>query len=187
MIRKTKAKTKNKPKINLKRRNPYLVEYGYHFTNSKNVDSIMKNGLVPGFKNDDYYENLYDCVKKIADRIYNKKSPIYFSDIPSERNLPETLKQHFRSNNYDTCLKVNVSSLNQTPDIFMLIIDYGFTCFNDGLFYYLVADSRLNVKNNKSLKYQLDKYNYELPFYTLKENGDQELQSELIMLYGHLI
>ncbi len=173
MIRKIKAKRK--------RKNPYLVEHGYHFTDSNNLESIMEKGLVPGIKGEWWYDFQFGCQKQVADKIYNKKSPIYFSDIPDDKNLPETLKQHFKNSNYDICLKVNVSSLNQTPDIFMLIIDYRCSCFNDEGIQYLVTNN-LKDKKIKSLNNQLEKYDYDIPFYALKEDGDEDLQSELIFL-----
>lgn len=173
-------------KIKAKRKNPYLVEHGYHFTNSENLDSIMEKGLIPGIKGDWWYEYQDGCRKKVADQIYKKKSPIYFSDILDKKNLPESLRQHFRNSNYDTCLKVNVSSLNQTPDIFMLMIDYECSCNSDGIITYLNT-SRLKYQRNKSLVDQLLKYDYDIPFYALKEDGDQELQSELIFLTGTFV
>ena len=36
--------------IKKRKKNPNLVEYGYHFTRSTDIDSIMKQGLIPGFK-----------------------------------------------------------------------------------------------------------------------------------------
>lgn len=181
MIRKIKTKSK--------RKNPYLVEYGYHFTNSENLDSIIKHGLVPGLKNGDWWYDYQDgCRKLIADKIYNKKSPIYFSDIPNDRNLPETLKSHFRNSSYYTCLKVDVTSLNQTPDLFMLIIDYGCNCFREfnSTDYYLIVNSLRHTKI-KTLQKQLEKYEYAVPFSALKEDGDHELQSELIFLTGTFV
>lgn len=186
MIRKVKAKRK--------RRNPFLVEYGYHFTNSENLDSIMKHGLVPGFRgsqqlndigSDLWYDWLTPDKQKVADYFYNKKSPIYFSDIPDVRNLPETLIQHFKNSDYDRCLKVNVSKLNQLPDLFMLLIDYKFhySKFKGNEYLSILFASKF--KNNKSLTEQLSKYDYELPFDALKH--DEELQSELIFLTGTFV
>ena len=47
-----------------KRKNPFLVEYGYHFTDSNNIESIMEKGLVPGIKGDWWYEYQEGCQKK---------------------------------------------------------------------------------------------------------------------------
>lgn len=180
MIRKVKAKRK--------RKNPFLVEYGYHFTDEYNLESIMENGLVPGFKNNSWWYEYQDgCRKQIADQIYNKKSPIYFSDIPDDKNLPESLKSHFKNSNYNVSLKVDVSSLNQTPDIFMLIIDYGCSCVRDSLMISYLDVNPLRHKKIKSLTSEIEKYDYEIPFYALKEDGDQDLQSELIFLTGTFV
>ena len=181
MIRKVKAKRK--------RRNPYLVEYGYHFTSDHRIDTIMKYGLVPGFrggKNSLFYEFLSGCKKKLIGYFYNYESPIYFTDTPSIKNIPYTLVTHFENENYNRCLKVNVSRLNQLPDLFMLHVDYGCDCTSTDNGDFAFWMEPLKYKKIKSLNKVLDKYeNFIVPFYALKD--DQELQSELIFLTGTFV
>lgn len=181
MIRKIKTKSK--------RKNPYLVEYGYHFTSDHRIDSIMKNGLVPGFrggKKSLFYEFLTGCKKKLIGYFYNYESPIYFTDIPDIRNIPYSLVTHFENENYNKCLKVNVSKLNQLPDLFMLHIDYGCDCTSDNIGNPALNLYPLKHKRIKSLNKVLEKYeDYIVPFYALKE--DEYLQSELIFLTGTFV
>ncbi len=61
-----------------KRKNPYLVDYGYHFTNSENIPSILENGLIPGLKNNRkslWYDWLTPCQKKLVGYFYDDKAP----------------------------------------------------------------------------------------------------------------
>lgn len=165
--------------IKKRKKNPNLVEYGYHFTRSTDIDSIMKQGLIPGFKinkNSRWYDWLSACQKKIIGYFYNNKAPIYFSDIPSTKNLPASLVEHFNAHDYNKCLKINVTNLNQLPDLFMLHVDYGD---------YALNVNHLKYKKIKSLDKILEKYKYIVPFYILK--NDEELQSELIFLTGTFI
>lgn len=171
-----------------KRRNPYLVDHGYHFTNSENIPSILEYGLIPGLKNNRksmWYDWLTPCQKKLVGYFYDDKAPIYFSDILDPKNLPETLLQHFKNSDYNRCLKVNTSALNQLPDLFMLVIDHGCQCTSDGRGDYALNMSRLRHKEIKSLNNILNNYDYIVPFYELKEN--EELQSELIMFTGTFV
>lgn len=176
-------------KIKRKRKkNPYLVDYGYHFTNSTNIPSIIKNGLIPGLRNNRdslWYDWLSPCQKKLLGYFYDNKSPLYFSDILDLRNLPASLIQHFNNNDYNRCLKVNVSKLNQLPDLFMLLIDYKCTCTSDDNGDYALNMYNLKYKKIKSLNNLLEKYDHIVPFNVLKTN--ESLQSELIMFTGTFV
>lgn len=168
-----------KRKVKQKRKNPYLVEYGYHFTNDYRLDSIMEKGLVPGFLNMDHYWE--GCQKKLIEKLY-KKSPIYFSDTPNIKKLSNSLINRFKEAGYNTCLKVNVSSLDQSPDLFMLTYDYGCFCETIDNQHYLIT----RMLQDYDVK-EIEKYDYEIPFYALKKDGDQELQLELIFLTGTFV
>lgn len=117
-----KRKIKSKQKL---KRNPYIVDYGYHLTSSKYLDSILEKGLTPSNKDISF---LY-IRKAINYLIYDKLSPIYFLDIPDLKKIPKKLKTYFDESKFDILLKVNVSSFNQLPDVYALIADYKFDIF----------------------------------------------------------
>lgn len=163
--------------IKVKRKsNPYISEYGYHLTNSKNLNSILEKGLIPGFHEKNY--SPAGSFAQISRYFYNNKQPIYFLDTPNLNKIPETLQKHFQNVNYNVVLKVNVSKFNQLPDINMLVIDYDFQVI--GGFGNSILFSRKEFKNIKSLNKILKKYDYDIPFEELKNN--EELQTELIFL-----
>lgn len=163
-------------RIYKKKSNPYISDYGYHLTNSKNLNSILKKGLIPGFIEKNY--SAAGSFGQISRYFYNNKQPIYFLDILDLNKIPETLRKHFENSNYNIALKVDVSKFNQSPDINMLVIDYDFQVI--GGFGNSLLFSRNEFKNIKSLNKILQKYDFDIPFTELKNN--EELQTELIFL-----
>lgn len=165
MIRKVKAKRK--------RKNPYLVEYGYHFTNDKDLKSIIKTGLVPGFRKGTRYAYITNILKYF----YNGRQPIYFNINKSTDNWSNGMLAHSENYKYNTWLKVNVRDFNQLPDIFM-ILDYGFEISNNNSIY--LIDPDLYKDEDDDLYELLLKYNFKIPFKNLLK--DKILQSAFINL-----
>lgn len=160
-----------------KKRNPIITDYGYHATNSDNMKSIIKLGLIPGFSEKKYTDH---DLAKISSYFYNNKQPLYFADLPDIERIPETLVHHFKKKRYDIWLKIDVSSLNQLPDLLMLVLDFRFHTFNN-----VLSAPDLFYKNNKSLTKVLKKYDYDIPFDKLKT--DDDLITELILLTGTFV
>src|SRR5574338_812744 len=94
---------KRKYKIK-QRKNPYIVQYGYHVTKSEYINNILKEGLKPSKKDISF---LY-IRKAINDSIYNGYSPIYFLDLPNLTKIPKKLKEYFKNYKLDTLFKVDV-------------------------------------------------------------------------------
>lgn len=104
-----KRKSKRKPK-----RNPYIVDYGYHLTSHRNLKSILTNG----FKRSLYNKKANYERWLLNNLLYGGRSPIYFftNKNPFDSMSPE-LEYSLKEAEVDTVLKVDVRKFNQLPDI----------------------------------------------------------------------
>lgn len=96
------------------RKNPYISTYGYHLTNSKNLDNILRHGLKRKIyhKKDNYERWVLNNV------LYGGKSPLYFfANLNFMKNASDLLQYTFEQNEADIILKVNVEKFNQLADI----------------------------------------------------------------------
>lgn len=123
-----KLKNKNlSPKFTKTRKNPYISTYGYHLTNSKNLDNILKHGLKRKIfhKKDNAERWIYNNV------LYGGKSPLYFfANLNFMKNASDLLQYTFEQNEADILLKVNVEKFNQLADIphFLDFVEIFLTC-----------------------------------------------------------
>lgn len=134
----------------MKKRNPYVVEYGYHLTHKKELPSILEKGLLPKYrgKRTDTYS-----LMRVQNLLYDSIRPIYFLDIPNIKKLTREMKDYISRMKYDMILKVDIKNYNQLPDYNSLIIDYGFRYQDepeDNLYY--IDDYYLNNKQNNLIK-----------------------------------
>jgi len=164
-----------------RKKNPYVVDYGYHLTNKDRVSSILEKGLIPKYKgHNTSYADVYDIQKDL----YRNIRPIYFLDIPDVKKLTKQMKVYIHEAGYDTMLKIDVRDYNQVPDYNSLLLDYrfiyrkyqgenepGLRIFKD-----YVKDNKF--KKILSSYYERDKYEFIIPLSELKNN--EELQAELI-------
>lgn len=124
MIRKVKAKRRIK--------NPYIYDYGYHFTKESLVSSILQNGI--RIKKDNFSLNKL---------FYNGTRPIYLSSSPNIKNLSIGSKDYLINKDINYVLKINIKNLNQEVDLNSLLErDSGFGIDN------IIYDG-LKIKNNK--------------------------------------
>lgn len=100
----------------IKRKNPYLVKYGYHLTHKKHLNAILANG----FKRKLYFQTDNHERWFLNNTLYGGKSPIYFftnQETFLGKNISPELKHFIKEENYDILLKIDVETFNQLPDI----------------------------------------------------------------------
>lgn len=98
------------------RKNPAFYQYGYHFTNRMELDSIFLTGLIKTLDPIRSFELIY------------KIKPIYFLTYDKIKFLSDAMKNYIQGK--DLFLKVNVSQYNQYPD-FGTLRDFGFEYWKD--------------------------------------------------------
>lgn len=90
------------------KRNPYIVDYGYHLTSSNYLDSILEKGLLP--------KNVIKVYNEQIDLYYNYQIPIFFFLEKSiDSIITQYNKEHLKSR--DILLTVNINKFSQLPDI----------------------------------------------------------------------
>lgn len=161
------------------KRNPYVVEYGYHLTHKKELSSILEKGLLPKYRGlQSTSARLYNIQKDV----YKSIRPIYFLTTPDIEKLTFNMKEDLIYYlKYDIILKVEVSNYNQIPDYNCLILDYGFDYKRRELYlyphyhysFYEELHELLKILN----KYKND-YQITIPLKELKQN--EKLQKDLI-------
>lgn len=165
-----------------RKKNPYVVDYGYHLTNKDRISSILDKGLIPKYKGHDVGNIDINNMQK---DLYRNIRPIYFLDIPNVKKLTKQMKAYIHDiAGYDTMLKIDVRDYNQVPDYNSLILDYRFVYrkYNGenepSLRVY--KDHIKDVKFKKTLSSygKSDDYEIILPLSELKNN--ENLQAELI-------
>jgi len=164
-----------------RKKNPYVVDYGYHLTNKDRVSSILDKGLIPKYKG---HATSNTDINDIQKDLYRNIRPIYFLDIPNVKKLTKQMKAYIHDiAGYDTMLKIDVRDYNQVPDYNSLLLDYRFIYRK----YRGENEPSLRVfkdyvKDNKFKKilsfYGRDEYEFIIPLSELKNN--EELQAELI-------
>jgi hypothetical protein len=123
---------KRKTLAKRKRKNPYIYDYGYHFTRESLVSSILQNGI--RVKKDNFSLNKL---------FYNGTRPIYLSSSPNLKNLSAGSKDYLTNKDINYVLKINIKNLNQEVDLNSLLErDSGFGIDN------IIYDG-LKIKNNK--------------------------------------
>ncbi len=165
-----------------KRKNPYVVDYGYHLTNRDKVPSILEKGLIPKYKG---HATSNMDINNIQKDLYQNIRPIYLLDIPNVKKLTKQMKAYIHAiADYDTILKIDVRDYNQVPDYNSLILDYGFEYRKyqnenePGL--RIFKDKIKDIKFKKILSSygEDDEYEFIIPLSELKNN--ENLQAELI-------
>lgn len=123
---------KRKALVKKKRKNPYIYDYGYHFTKESLVSSILQNGI--RIKKDNFSLNKL---------FYNGTRPIYLSSSPNIKNLSIGSRDYLFNKDINYILKINIKNLNQEVDLNSLLErDSGFSIDN------IIYDG-LKIKNNK--------------------------------------
>lgn len=158
------------------RKNPFIYDYGYHFTRDEDLNRILDNGFK--IKKDSYSE---PCDKLV----YGNIKPIFFVTSPNYFNLyPKTVLAAFLRPR-DFILKVNIKSFDQNIDL-MALMDWGiyksgplFTIENNNLIIdHDTKSYNLNLLNSYPLiKKWFVKFNYRIPLSEFKTNQQLILDS----------
>lgn len=165
---------KPKRKIIKQRKNPYIVQYGYHVTKSEYVDSILREGLKPSKKDVSFLH----ARKAINELIYNGYSPVYFLDLPDLNKIPKKLKDYFRDFKLDVLMKVDVEDFNQLADVYSLFADFNVRLWPEPGF---KSNSELSFDITKNSPKYLKKYVNDDDLIPVKEFiSNEELATETI-------
>lgn len=161
----------------MKRRNPYMINIGYHFTKSSNLNSILDKGILPirldkelishveNTLSEYNEENKKDDVIEIIDEdllfveyfIFDKKRPIFLTTSDNINSDIETsIKDYIR--NKDLQLKIDCSSFKCFPDYHTLIIDHYLKIFLSNKSLYLCIDLFKSKISKDIADYVMEKY-----------------------------
>lgn len=159
---------KRKTKRNLKK-NPYIVDYGYHLTSHRNLKSILTNGFKRSlYKQKSNYERWL-----LNNLIYGGRSPIYFftNSDPFKSMSPE-LEYSLKESEANILLKVDIRSFDQLPDIPHLLDEGSFLLEipDDINKSYLKLDYWESDKTQRIFTKYLNLLNYTIPIEKFKTN-----------------
>lgn len=160
------------------KRNPYVINTGYHFTRSSNLNSILDKGISPiklheelichientiseyneNNEKDNIIEITDDDISIIEYYLFDRKRPVFLTTtIDIDFDIETYVKSYIKDRNLR--LKLNCSSFDCFPDYHTLLIDHYFKIFLLNEILYLCIDLYKSKISKDIAMYILEKYN----------------------------